>query len=62
MTPLLAQQPSDTSKFNVKIQSEGARLNLNYILLNKHREILVNLFTQWGLKIDQADTVADCLL
>jgi general secretion pathway protein K len=59
--PLLSQAPSATQKFNVLIQSEGARLNLNYVLLSGHREILVNLFTQWGLKVDQADQVADCM-
>ena len=59
--PLLAQKPDDAHQFTVTIQSEGARLNLNYVLLSGHREILENLFTQWGLKIDQAEHVADCL-
>jgi general secretion pathway protein K len=59
--PLLDQKVSAGRSFAVAIQSEGARLNLNYVLLTGHREILVNLFTHWGLKIDQADRVADCL-
>jgi len=59
--PLLSQKPSPGRAFKVMIQSEGARLNLNYILLKDHREILENLFTQWGLKVDEADRVADCL-
>ena len=59
--PLLAQKPDALHQFTVTIQSEGARLNLNYILASGHREILENLFTQWGLKIDQAEHVADCL-
>jgi general secretion pathway protein K len=59
--PLLSQKPSTGRQFDVTIQSEGARLNLNYVLLSGHREILVNLFTQWGLPIDQADHVAACL-
>jgi type II secretory pathway component PulK len=59
--PLLAQAPTPTQKFNVTIQSEGARLNLNYVLLSGHKEILINLLTQWGLQIDQADKVADCM-
>jgi general secretion pathway protein K len=59
--PLLHQAPTTLQNFNVTIQSEGARLNLNYILRTNHREILVNLFTQWGLKIDQAESVADCM-
>jgi general secretion pathway protein K len=59
--PLLSQEPSPGRQFKVDIQSEGARLNLNYVLLSGHREILVHLFTQWGIPIDQADHVADCL-
>ena len=59
--PLLTQKTADGNNFKVTISSEGARLNLNYVLLTKHREILVNLFTQWGLQIAQADHVADCL-
>jgi type II secretory pathway component PulK len=58
--PVLSQKTAD-GRFDVTFGSEGARLNLNYVLLNNHREILVNLFLTWGLKIDQADHVADCL-
>jgi general secretion pathway protein K len=59
--PLLFQKPADGRQFKVVIASEGARLNLNYVLLSGHREILENLFTQWGLQVDQADHIADCL-
>lgn len=59
--PLLNQQAGPGQQFNVNIESEGARLNLNYVLQSGHREILVNLFTQWGLQLADADHVADCL-
>lgn len=59
--PLLFQRPAAGRQFNVTVTNEGARLNLNYVLLSGHREILENLFTQWGLQVDQADHVADCL-
>ena len=59
--PLLLQKPAAGQQFKVTVGSEGARLNLNYVLLSGHREILENLFTQWGLQVDQADHVADCL-
>ncbi len=59
--PLLFQKPAANRQFRVTIASEGARLNLNYVLQSKHKEILENLFTQWGLQIDQADHVADCM-
>jgi general secretion pathway protein K len=59
--PLLFQKPAAGRQFQVTISSEGARLNLNYVLLSGHKEILENLFTQWGLQVDQADHIADCL-
>jgi hypothetical protein len=59
--PLLTPKPDDDGQFKVTFEGEGARLNLNYVLLSNHREILVNLFTQWGLNIADADHVADCL-
>jgi type II secretory pathway component PulK len=59
--PILAQAPAPNQQWKASFSSEGARLNLNYVLLSKHKEILVNLFTQWGLGVDQAGHVADCL-
>jgi general secretion pathway protein K len=59
--PILFQKPSAGRQFKVTIQSEGARLNLNYVLESGHREILQNLFTQWGLSIVDAEHVADCM-
>ena len=59
--PLLTQKTPNGNQFKVLIGSEGARMNLNYVLLSKHREILENLFTQWGLQIEQAEHVADCM-
>jgi len=59
--PLLSQKVAPDRGFNVTIGSEGARLNLNYVLLSGHREILENLFTRWGLKDSDAEHVIDCL-
>jgi hypothetical protein len=59
--PILSQKTAEGRQFTVHIENEGARLNLNYVLLSGHREILVNLFIQWGLSISDADHVADCL-
>lgn len=59
--PLLAQSTGPGRRFKVTIGSEGARLNLNFVLLSQHRDILENLFTQWGLPVSAADHVADCL-
>jgi general secretion pathway protein K len=59
--PLLSQNPTPGHTFKVNIQSEGAHLNLNYVLISGHREIVVNLLLSWGLPQDQANHVADCL-
>jgi type II secretory pathway component PulK len=59
--PLLAQNVSTGRSFRATFGSEGARMNLNYVLISKHKEILENLFTQWGLSVDQANHAADCL-
>jgi type II secretory pathway component PulK len=59
--PVLTQQISPGDGFKVAIASEGARLNLNYLLLTDHRDVLVSLFTRWGMKIDAAQHAAACL-
>lgn len=59
--PILSQKVSAGHQFTVNISSEGARLNLNFVLLSGHREILSNLFNQWGLSIEDSEHAADCL-
>jgi type II secretory pathway component PulK len=59
--PLLNQTPATGRGFHATIEDEAARFNLNYLLLTSHREVLVNLFTAWGMKMDDAQHAADCL-
>lgn len=59
--PLLDQKGDGGTTFKATFESAGARLNPNYVLRSKHREIIANLFNQWGLPLDQANHVADCL-
>ncbi len=59
--PVLAQAISPGCGFKVAISSEGARLNLNFLLLTHHEDVLVSLFTHWGMKMDAAQHAADCL-
>jgi type II secretory pathway component PulK len=59
--PILNQTAGPGRYYQASFGSEGARLNLNYVLLSKNQTILVNLFTQWGLSVDQATHVADCM-
>ena len=58
---LLKQQPAPDQKLEIALRGEAGRINLNYVLQKDHRDILVRLFTAWGLKQDQAAAVADCL-
>jgi general secretion pathway protein K len=59
--PLFHQKPEAAKTMDVTIESSGARMNLNYVLLSKHKEILENLFSQWGVPLDQAQRVAECM-
>jgi type II secretory pathway component PulK len=59
--PLLRQTVAAGRGFHVTIEDEAARFNLNYLLLTNHREVLVNLFTSWGIKMDAAQHAADSL-
>jgi type II secretory pathway component PulK len=59
--PLLHQDFSPGHSFHVAIESEGARLNLNFLLLTSHREVLVNLFTHWGMKMEESQHAANSL-
>ena len=58
---LLKQKPATDQKWTVSLVGEGARLNLNQVLEDNHRDILVRLFVQWGLELGNAQHVADCL-
>jgi general secretion pathway protein K len=58
---LLKQQPASGGKWDVSMRGEAGRLNLNFVLGHNHREILVRLFTGWGLKQAEAVAVTDCL-
>jgi type II secretory pathway component PulK len=59
--PLLNQTLASGRDFHATIEDEAARFNLNYLLLTNHRDVLVNLFTAWGMKMDSAQHAADCL-
>lgn len=60
--PLLRQISSDTGEgFEVKIISEGARFNINSIILKDDKALIRSLFIDWGLELEVAQEIADAL-
>jgi type II secretory pathway component PulK len=60
--PILRQLNEETGEgFEVRVVSEGGRFNINYILLQEDKALLREIFTSWGLELDQAQEVADAL-
>ncbi len=59
--PLLRQQLSSAEQFSVEILSEGARANINQLLQDEESMALQNLFERWGMELEAAELVIDCL-
>ena len=63
--PLLHRMDEATGEgFEVKISSEGARFNINWILLQDggDKALLRDIFMGWGLELDDAQAVTDALV
>ncbi len=58
--PILSQWSGDEG-FEVRLTSEGGKFNINAILLRDDKNLLQNMFIDWGMDIDQAAAVADGL-
>jgi len=60
--PILRQMNGETGEgFEVRVISEGGRFNINYILLQEDKALLREIFSKWGLEIEDAQNVADAL-
>lgn len=60
--PILRQYDGESGEgFEVRIQSEGGRFNINSILIQDDKSLLRSMFIKWGLELDQAQAVADAL-
>ena len=59
--PSLKQASGSDSGFEVTISSEGARIPINYITDSGYRDAVYNLFVNWGISPDDANTTADSL-
>ena len=47
--------------FDVRIVSEGARFNINAIILREDKDLLRDLFIDWGIELDTAQEITDAL-
>ncbi len=60
--PILHRGDEETGEgFDVKILSEGARFNLNAILLRDDKALLRTMFIDWGLDLDSAQAITDAM-
>jgi len=59
--PLLQQTFEDGGGFETKIISEGARFNINYILMGEDKALMRLILAEWGIELDVAEDIADAL-
>jgi type II secretory pathway component PulK len=60
--PILKRGDDESGEgFDVKILSEGARFNLNAILLRDDKALLRTTFESWGLDLDSAQQITDAM-
>ena len=60
--PLLHRAMAETQEsFDVRLISEGGRFNINYLLLQDDKALIREIFSKWGLELDDAQAVADAL-
>lgn len=60
--PLLDWADSDRDiSYRARIISEASRFNINVILMRKDKQLLLDIFTDWGLELDDAQMVVDNL-
>lgn len=60
--PILHQMNQDTGEgFEVRVISEGGRFNINAILMQDDKALLREIFTKWGMELEDAQAVADAL-
>lgn len=61
--PILHQFDESTGEgFDVRIISEGERFNINNIVLKNDKALLHEIFSRWGMDIEDAQNVADAIV
>ena len=60
--PILRQLNENSGEgFEARVISEGARFNLNALLLQGDKQLLQSIFCNWGLEIKESQAVVDAL-
>ncbi len=60
--PLLHREDPETGEsYDVKIESEGGRFNINAIILQDDKPLLREIFIKWGMELEEAQSLADAL-
>ncbi len=61
--PILQRRDAETGEgYEARVLSEGARFNLNTLLLREDRVVLKRLFAKWGLDPAEGDALLGALL
>ena len=61
--PILTQFDAVADEgFSVRIRGEGGKININLLLQQNDRGFLERIFTFWGLELEQAEELSDCLI
>lgn len=48
--------------YRARIQSEAARFNINVLLIRKDKPLLTDIFTDWGMELEDAQMLVDNLI
>jgi len=60
--PILRQMNEDSGEgFEVKVLSEGGRFNINYLILQEDKPLLLAIFANWGMELKDSQAVVDAL-
>jgi len=63
MDPILLWEDAERDlSYRVRITSEAARFNINVILMRKDKALLTDIFTDWGMDLQDAQALVDNLI
>ena len=52
---------SENEGYEVRLSSEGQRFNINAILAGRDTDLLNNMFTEWGMELEESEALIDAL-